>query len=108
LLPQTPLGFSSVGAPVKVANLASITFKAQVGSNPVSFQSTSFTTPGNTLLAGVDCVVFGTYRSPNFLNAQEYTANIPTATALTLPATNNTIAFHAYVPSSPMPPAVTQ
>jgi hypothetical protein len=52
----------------------------------------------------VDRIVFGTYQSPNFLNAQQYIPNTPTATALTLPSANSTVQFHAYIPSSPMPP----
>jgi len=88
---------------VKASGLVSINLKAQTTVNPSTFVTLSL--PITTgLLGGVDRITFGTYQSPNFLNAKQYIPNIPTAAALTLPSANNTIQFHAYIPSSPMPP----
>ena len=103
LLPQAPIGFQPLPPSVKAAGVTSITIKAQVGANPATFQNLTLQTPTGTL-DGVDRIVFGTCQSPNFLNAQQYIPNIPTAAALTLPSANSTIQFHAFVPSSPMPP----
>jgi uncharacterized protein (TIGR03437 family) len=103
LLPQAPLGFHPLPPSVKAAGITSITIKAQVGANPAAFQNLTLQTPPG-VLDGVDRIVFGTYQSPNFLNAQQFIPNTPTATALTMPSGANTIQFHAYVPSSPMPP----
>lgn len=103
LLPQAPLGYQPQPPSVKAAGITSITLKAQVGTNPATFQNLTLQTPKGTL-DGVDRIVFGTYQSPNFLNAGQYIPTTPTATALTLPSTTTTIQFHAYIPSSPMPP----
>ena len=102
LLGQTPVGFQAVGTPVKAANITTATLKAQVGANPTTFQSFPQTIP-SVVFDGVDRMVFGTYQSPNFLNQQQYIPNLPTATALTLPSSNNTISFHAFIPASAAP-----
>src|SRR5215472_19019708 len=57
------------------------------------------------MLDGVDRIVFGTYQSPNFLNAGQYIPAVDTVAAPALPPSNNTISFHAYIPSSAMPSA---
>jgi uncharacterized protein (TIGR03437 family) len=101
LLPQVPVGFQSAGASVKTAGITAITLNAQVADNPVAFQTFTEQIPA-ALLTGLDRMVFGTYQSPNFLNAGQYIPITPTAAALTPPATN-TLSFHAYIPSSPMP-----
>jgi hypothetical protein len=104
LLPQMPVGFHAVGSAVKAANVTVATLKAQVGVNPDKFQSFPQTIPSG-VFDGVDRLVFGTYQSPNFLNAQQYIPNLPTATALALPGANNTVTFHAFIPSSAAPSA---
>jgi uncharacterized protein (TIGR03437 family) len=98
LLSQAPIAYQPLGTPVKAASILSIDLKAQTGANPVTFQTLSLKIPVGTL-DGVDRIAFGTYQSPNFLNAQQY---IPAA-SLTLPSSNNKIQLHAYIPSSPMP-----
>ena len=105
LLPKTALGFQALSPFVKAAGITAITLHAQTGANPVAFQNLTLQVPAATLLAGVDRIAFGTYQSPSYLNAAQYIPNIPTATALTPAAVNNTISFHAYIPSSPMPAA---
>jgi hypothetical protein len=102
LLTGAPLGFRPLTPSVKAAGITALTLKAQVGANPATFQNLTLQTPPGTL-DGVDRIVFGTYQSPNFLNDKQYIPSVPTASALTLPSANNTIQFHAYVPSSPMP-----
>ena len=102
LLAQVPIGFQAVGSAVKAANVTVATLKAQVGANPATFQSFPETIP-SVVFDGVDRLVVGTYQSPNFLNPQQYIPNLPTATSLALPASNNTITFHAFIPSSAAP-----
>jgi hypothetical protein len=102
LLTQVPVGFQAVGSAVKAANVTVATLKAQVGANPDSFQSFPQEIP-STVFDGVDRLVFGTYQSPNFLNAQQYIPNLPTATQLALPSSNNTITFHAFIPTAAAP-----
>jgi hypothetical protein len=104
LLAQMPVGYQTVGAAVKAANITAVNLKAQVGANPVKFQNFPFTIPtAINAFDGVDRVVFGTYQSPNFLNPQQYIPNLPTATPLALPASNNTVTVHAFIPSSAAP-----
>ena len=102
LLAQMPVGFQAVGTPVKATNIVTVTLKAQVGANPATFQSFPLTIP-SAVFDGVDRIVFGTYQSPNFLNPQQYIPNVPTATPFTLPPANNTISFHAFIPTSAAP-----
>jgi hypothetical protein len=95
------------GGSVKTANIASVKFHAQVKANPADpagFQDFPIQIP-SAIFAGVDRVVFNTYKSPRFLNAQQFIANTPTGVELAAPATSDDILVHTFVPSSPMPAA---
>jgi uncharacterized protein (TIGR03437 family) len=112
LLSQVAVGFQSAGPSVKTSGLSAITLKAQVTTNPATFQTFTYPTAqpptvpqGGSTLAGVDRIVFGAYQSPNFLNTGQYIPATGTADKLALPSSNNTISFHAYIPSSAMPSA---
>lgn len=112
LLAKVPVGFQSAGPSVKTSGLSAIALKAQVTTNPATFQTLTYPTAqpptvpqGGSTLAGVDRIVFGAYQSPNFLNTGQYIPATGTAAKLALPPSNNTISFHAYIPSSAMPPA---
>jgi hypothetical protein len=102
LLPQVALGFSSVGTPIPAAGLTQIKVLDQSGGNRIITVPTASGTAGS--LDGVDRLVFGSYHSPNFLNSQQYIPEVSTGAALSQPA-SNTILFHAYIPSLPMPAA---
>lgn len=104
LLPKAPLHFQSTGASVVAANILSFGIKGQVTVSPATFQTVGLKTPTGTF-AGVDRLVFGSYESPNFLTDTKYIPYTPTANSVALPSATNTIQFHAYVPSSPMPAA---
>jgi len=101
-LPQVPVGFQSAGASVPTAGITSFNLQAQVGDNPVAFQSISLQA-STAMWAGINRIVFGTYRSPNFLDTAQYIPISSTSTALAVPPIQ-TISFHAYIPSLPMPP----
>ena len=101
---QSPAGYKPLGTPVKAAGITAIDWKAQRTVNPVTFQTLTLRIPAGTL-DGVDRISFGTYSSPNFLNAQQYIPSRPTGQSVPLPPSSSTLQVHAYVPSSPMPPA---
>jgi hypothetical protein len=106
VLPKTgPFSITRVpGGSVKTANISSVTLHAQVKANPAAFQD--FTTPiPASALMGIDRVVVNTYKSPRFLNAQQYIPNTPTGSDLALPAASDDIVAHTFVPSSAMPAA---
>jgi uncharacterized protein (TIGR03437 family) len=99
LLPQVPLGFKPVGVSVSAAQIVAVNYLDQPGgSRSLSVDTTS------GALTGVDRIVFGSYQSPKFFNSDQFIPDTPTLTALAAPPANNTIQFHAYIPSSPMPP----
>jgi hypothetical protein len=86
----------------RVADLARIVWHRQVGANPTRFDD--FTFPLDPmLLTGVARVVFGSYQSPNFLNAQQMIDATPTGADVPLPASTNEIVFTVYLPATPKP-----
>ncbi len=51
----------------------------------------------------MDRIVFASYKSPNYLNAQQYVPYTPTGMPVTAATAMNDVGVHAYVPSSVMP-----
>ncbi len=103
LSPALPPQVMSTAPSVKASTITGVTLHAQVGVGPVQFQDFPTTIPAG-FFNGVDRIVFNSFQSPNFLNAQQYIPITPTGISLAPPGTN-TILVHTYVPSSAMPAA---
>ena len=88
----------------RVADFAGIVWHRQVGVNPSRFDDFSFPLDP-ALLAGVGRVAFGSYQSPNFLNARQSIDPAPTGAAVPLAASSAEIAFTVYLPATPKPPS---
>ena len=88
----------------RVADLAAIVWHRQVGVNPSRFDDFSFPLDP-TLLAGVGRVAFGSYQSPNFLNASQGIDPAPTGAAVPLATSSSEISFIVYLPATPKPPS---
>ena len=87
-----------------LADLAGLTLHEQTGANPVRFSD--FTLPLDpTLLAGVDRLVIGSFRSPSFLEYDRSIRPYPTRPDLSVPTDTEEIGFNAILPSLPKPPA---
>jgi hypothetical protein len=97
-----PVQVTRNGASVAAANIASVNLHAQVKANPAGFQDFPQTIPSATF-TGVDRIVFDTFKSPNFLNSQQYIPNTPTGMPLAAVAATNDVVVHTFVPSSKMP-----
>jgi dienelactone hydrolase len=101
-------GFPSVAAPAAsksvfaVSDLQSILFKRQIRTSPATFEDVQVST---ALLQGVDRIVFGTYRSPEFLNAERLILAPPTGEPVPPPVSTAEISFNIFLPSSPKPPS---
>lgn len=86
----------------RLADLSGLVWRRQTGVNPSRFDE--FALPiDNPLLAGVGGVAFGSFRSPNFLNARYSIDTVPTGADVALPAASNEIAFTVYIPDTPKP-----
>lgn len=84
-----------------IATLATFVLHEQTGANPTRFSD--FSLPIDpTLLAGLDRIVIGSFRSPNYLQSDQTIAPGP-APAANPPA--NTIYFNALVPFAAKPAA---
>jgi hypothetical protein len=74
----------------KVSDLAGLVLHEQTGANPVQFSDLTLPLDA-TLLAGVDRVVFGSYQSPRFLEADQSIRPVPTLPCLALEDNSNEI-----------------
>jgi hypothetical protein len=104
LLPAILLGFQRTGlkSAFNIADLATIVFRRQVRRNPSQFQDVPVSM---ALLDGVGRIVFGSYRSPNFLNPEQLIPQSPTGVSTTLPAATAEIQFHVLLPATAKPPS---
>jgi uncharacterized protein (TIGR03437 family) len=88
----------------KLSSIVEIQVNLQNKTNPSAFQTTTLTSP--TIYApGVGQVAFGSYSSPNFLNASQTIAANSTGSPVAAPAVTNQIYYHVYEPSSAKPAA---
>lgn len=101
-LQRTPASAHMVGASVKVADIATLVWRRQTGVNPSRFDE--FSIPFDpTVLSGLGRVALGTFNSPNFLNAAQAIAPLPTGAGVALPAASGEIGFTLYLPDAPRP-----
>lgn len=85
-----------------VPDLAQVVLHEQTGANPAKFSD--FALPvDNPLLAGLDRIVIGSYRSPSFLGDDQSISNTPTLAGLAVPDKTNEVDFNALLPASPQP-----
>ena len=86
----------------KVADYASLVLNEQTGVDPVKLSS--FSIPLDpTLLQAVGTLAIGSFQSPNFLDAAQTIAPVPTASGPSLPDSANEIFFNALLPSTARP-----
>jgi pimeloyl-ACP methyl ester carboxylesterase len=87
-----------------IADVAGITLHNQTGANPVRFSD--LTLPLDpALLAGIDRVVIGSYRSPRFLDAAQTIGPSSSGPPLAVPTTTEEIGFNAFLPTAVKPAA---
>ena len=87
-----------------VPDLAQVILHEQTGVYPVKFAD--FALPvDNPLLQGLDRIVIGSFRSPNFLLDDQTIPNSPTLADLAVPNNTNNIYFNALLPAGPPPAA---
>jgi hypothetical protein len=86
----------------RLADAATFTLHEQVGVNPVRFLDLSLPIT-STLLAGVDRLVVGSFRSPRFLEDDQSIRPAPTLPGFSVPTNTEEIGFNALLPSSPKP-----
>jgi fermentation-respiration switch protein FrsA (DUF1100 family) len=98
-----PIQITRVGGQsVKASGIASVNWHAQVKANPAGFEDFPVTIPA-AVFAGVDRIVFNSYKSPRFLNERQLIPNTPTGADLKLPVASDEVQVHTFVPSSAMP-----
>ena len=99
--PPTPLQPPTL---IQYSNIASLTLHEQVGVNPAQFVDVPLPIT-NPLIQGIGAIGFGSFASPNFLNAQQVIPSTPTGQAVSLPGSINVISYHVFFPSTPQPAA---
>ncbi len=83
----------------QISNISSLVLNLQTGANQfeaIDFPLAQF----QPLLTGLGAIAFGSYLSPQFLNAQQAIDPMPTGVDVSLPATTAEIFFHVYLPTS--------
>lgn len=88
------------GPVVDLTSYSGAMWHQQTGSTPVSFTDTQLPF---ALLQGVSRVAFGTYSSPNYLNAGQTIAMPPTAAPLPPALRAEQIQFNVFLPAAPKP-----
>ncbi len=97
----TPTFAPAAGAAVvNLASVSQIVWRRQTGVNPTSYSETSLPVG---LLANIGQVAFGSFPSPNFLDAKQLIATAPTALPVAAPASSNDISYLALLPAAPKP-----
>jgi pimeloyl-ACP methyl ester carboxylesterase len=89
---------------IQFGNIASLVLHEQVAVNPAQFVDVALPIT-NPLIQGIGAVGFGSFASPNFLNAQQVIPWTPTGQDVSLPGSINLIYFHVFLPATPQPPA---
>lgn len=85
----------------RLSALAAMVWRRQTA--PARFEEFAFPLD-NPLLAGISRIAFGTFRSPDYLNASQAIDTVPTNLDVPLPAASNEIGFTVYVPEGAEPP----
>lgn len=92
----------AITASYKFSDLETLTLHQQTHANPSQFQDVTLPIG---LIGGIGSIVFGTFQSPNYLNAQQTIDAMPTGLDPGPGLGTNQIYFHAVLPSSPKPDA---
>ena len=102
---SSPIGFTRLAprAVLDVNDILVLTLRLQERANPVQLTDFTVPVPPQVLLAGVDRIAFGSFRSPNFLNADGTLPTAPTGAPVALPAATTEVLFHVLLPGSPRP-----
>lgn len=88
-----------------VTRITSVTWRRQIKTSGEKFSDWELPIPPGLLPAsGIGRVAFGTYRSPNYLDAQGAFPAIGTAQELPEPRSVAEIPFHVWLPATPAPP----
>jgi len=89
-----------------VAGISSITWRQQTQTAAASnLVDVPFPAPPALLAqAGIARIAFGSIKSPRFLSAQGVIAQQPTGANPAVPDQRDEIAFHVFLPATPMPP----
>lgn len=88
---------------IQFSNIGSLVLHEQVGVNPAQFVDVPLPIT-NPLIQGIGAIGFGSFASPNFLNAQQVIPWTPTGQPVSLPGSVNLISYHVFFPSTPAPP----
>ena len=87
---------------IQYADIAALVLHEQVGDNPAQFIDVPLPVT-NPLIQGIGAIGFGSFASPNFLNSQQVIPWTPTGQSVTLPASENEIYYHVFLPQTPEP-----
>ncbi|HEY2015037.1 MAG TPA: Ig-like domain-containing protein [Bryobacteraceae bacterium] len=88
----------------RIADLATLVLHDQTGSNPVKFNDLALPVD-NPIVAGLDRIVIGSFRSPSFLEDDQTIRQQPTLPQLAVPVNTNQVDFNALLPATPRPAA---
>lgn len=87
-----------------VSNISTLTVNFDIGSGGFSSFSLPLGSPAFTPLFGsLGRLAFGSYLSPQLLNAQQTIDPAATESGATIPTPDNEIDFHVYLPNTPAP-----
>jgi uncharacterized protein (TIGR03437 family) len=88
------------------SDIGVLTWKQQVGVNPVQFNTLSIPIPALFVPSGIGRVAFGSFQSPRVLGADRTIAAAATGSGLTVTATGTErLHFNAYLPGDTKPAA---
>ncbi len=106
LLPSVPpmVQLAQPQSAFHIADLTALVLHQQTAVDPPKFTDLSLPLDA-TLLAGVDQVVIGSFRSPRFMQDDQTIAPAPTGPDLAVPDRTDEIGFNALLPSTPKPAA---
>jgi hypothetical protein len=88
----------------RIADLTGLVLHHQNGVNPLRFADLSLPVESG-LLAGIDRLVIGSFRSPRFLEDDQSIRPAPTLPGFAVPESTIEVGFNAFLPESPKPPA---
>jgi hypothetical protein len=88
----------------RLADTSRIVINFQNGANPMRFGSVALPIESG-LLAGVDRLVIGSYRSPRFLEDDQSIRPAPTLPGFEVPSNTHEVGFNAIIPETPKPAA---
>ncbi len=106
ILPYVPtvVRFAEPQSTFKLADTAGIVLHFQNGANPIHFGEVALPIESG-LLAGIDRLVIGSYRSPRFLEDDQSIRPSPTQPGFAVPSNTHEVGFNAIIPETPKPAA---